>query len=56
MRDEYDFLHKDKNESFLQSGNIIFTVIDRHAQGTQNSRFVIFLECLKKEGRGVFVV
>ena len=56
MRDEYDFLHKDKNESFLQAGNIIFTVIDRHAQSTQNSRFVIFLECLKKEGRGVFVV
>ena len=50
MRDECDFLHKDKNESFLQAGNIIFTVTDRHAQGTQNSRFVIFLECLKEEG------
>ena len=29
VRDKYDFLHKDKNDSFLQAGSIVFTGLNQ---------------------------
>ena len=44
------FFQKDKHQSLLQAGAIAFTIAS-HAQSTQNSKFVISLQYLKKEGR-----
>ena len=51
MRNTYDFLHKDKHQSFLQSDSIVLLVTAKHVQSTQSSKFVISLQYLKKEGR-----
>ena len=45
VRDEVDFLLADEGKSFLQVHTIIF---DGHAQSSQNIKFVISLEYLKK--------
>ena len=47
MRDKYDFLHDDKRQSFYKLVVSFFLVITR----PQNSKFVISLQYLKKEGR-----
>ena len=62
VRDEVDFLHADKRESFLQVDfntfdiKVSYTVIPsllmgtiKHSQSTQSKKFVISLQYLKKE-------
>ena len=49
MKDEIDFLPADKRQRFFQSDTIIFDACARHTQITQNKKFAISLEYLKKE-------
>ena len=49
MKDEVDLLPTDKHKRFLQIVTMIWGVWARHAQITQNSKFAIFLQYLKKE-------
>ena len=49
VRDRFDFLHKDKHQSFLQPDTIVCVVIARHAQNTQNKKFAVSLQYLKEE-------
>ena len=49
MKDEVDLLPTDKRQRFLQIATIIVGVCARHAQITQNNKFAIFLQYLKKE-------
>ena len=51
MGDEVDFLHADKHESFLQIDTIIFDGVGRKFQSSQNSKFGISLQLLKKDVR-----
>ena len=51
MRDKHDFFHQRKHQIFLQANSIVLLIIVRYAQSTQNIRFVISLQYLKKEGR-----
>ena len=51
MRDKYDFLCEDKHRSVLQAASIILLAIARYSQRTQNSKFLISLQYLKKQGR-----
>ena len=43
MKDEFDFLPVDRHQRFLQIDWLL------HGQITQNNRFAVFLEYLKKE-------
>ena len=45
------FLHADKHESLLQIDTMILTGIVRHSQSSQNSKFAMSLQYLKKEVR-----
>ena len=45
------FLHADKHESLLQIDTMILTGIVRHSQSSQNSKFTMSLQYLKKEVR-----
>ena len=68
VRDEVDFLHADKHQSFLQvdfntlgikvSYKVILSLLMgmiKHSQSTQSNKFAIFLQYLKKEVRdGVY--
>ena len=45
------FLHVDKDQSFLQVDNIVFTGNSQACPSTQNDQFLISLQYLKKEGR-----
>ena len=62
VRDEIDFLHTDKHQSFLQvdfntlgikvSYKVILSLLMgkiKHSQGTQSNKFTISLQYLKKE-------
>ena len=49
MIDEVDFLHAGKHESLLQSDSVILMGMVRHSQSSQNSKFAMFLQYLKKE-------
>ena len=50
VKDEVGFLPADKNQSFLQIDTIILGVcVARHAQVTQNNKFSISLQYLKKK-------
>ena len=51
MIDEVYFLHADKHGSLLQIGTMILTVIVKHSESSQNSKFVMSLQYLKKEVR-----
>ena len=43
------FLHADKHESFVQIDTVIFMGMVKHSQISQNSKFAISLQYLKKE-------
>ena len=47
MSDEVDYLHAGKHETLLQSMVLMGTI--KHSQSSQNSKFMMFLKCLKKE-------
>ena len=45
------FLHADKHENLLQIDTMILTGIVRHSESSQNSKFTMSLQYLKKEAR-----
>ena len=49
MSDEVDFLHADKHESLLQIDSMILLEMVKHSQSSQNSKFAMPLQSLKKE-------
>ena len=51
MSDEVDFLHADKHESFLQIDTMILIGVVKHSQSSQNCKFAMSLQYLKKEVR-----
>ena len=64
VRDEVDFLHADKHQSFLSSDfntsvikvsyKVILSILVgmiKHSQSTQNNKFVISLQYFKKQNR-----
>ena len=51
MSDEIDFLHADKHESLLQIDTMTLIGIVKHSQSSQNSKFTMSLQYLKKEVR-----
>ena len=48
VRDEVDFLPTYKHESILQIDSITLVDVASHAQSTQNNKFAISLQYLKK--------
>ena len=51
MSDEVDFLHVDKDESFLQADAIIIDGMFMHSQSSQNSKFAMSFQYLRREVR-----
>ena len=51
IKKEVDFLHADKHESLLQIDTMILIGIVKHSQSSQNSKFTMSLQYLKKEVR-----
>ena len=51
VSDEVYFLHADKHESLLQIDAMILMGIFKHYESSQNSKFTISLQYLKKEVR-----
>ena len=51
MSDEVDFLHVDKYESLLQIDTKILVGMVKYSQSSQNSKFAMSLQYLKKEFR-----
>ena len=51
MSDEVDFLHADKHKGLLQIDTMILMEIVRHSQNSQNSKFSMSLQYLKKKVR-----
>ena len=51
MSDAVDFLHADKRESLLQIDAIILLEMVKYFQSSQNSKFAVSLQYLKKEAR-----
>ena len=49
MTDAVDFLHADQHESLLQIDTIILMQIVKYSQSSQNSKFSVSLQYLKKE-------
>ena len=52
LKNEVDFLPSDKHQTFLQINTLIpsfYVCVARHAQITQNSKFAMSLQYLKKE-------
>ena len=49
MSDEVDFLHADKQESLLQNDTMILTEMVKYSQSSQNSKFAMSLQYLKKK-------
>ena len=49
MIDEVDFLHADKHESLLQINSMILMGVAKHSQGSQNSKFEMSLQYVRKE-------
>ena len=43
------FLHADKHENLLQIGTMILMGMVEHSQSSENSRFAMFLQYLKKK-------
>ena len=48
MSDEVDFLHADKQESLLQIDSVMLMEMAKHSQSSQNSKFAMSLQYLKK--------
>ena len=46
VKDEVDFLHLDKDESFIQIDSMIFDGMVKHSQCSQNSKFTMSLQYL----------
>ena len=51
MNDEVDFLHADKHENLLQTDTIILIEMVKHFQTSQNSKFTMSVQYIKKEDR-----
>ena len=51
MNDEGDFLLADKHERFLQIDTLILMEMFKYCQSSQNSKFAVTLQHLKKEVR-----
>ena len=51
MSDEVDFLHVDKDENFLQADAIIIDGMFMHSQSSQNSKFAMSFQYLRREVR-----
>ena len=51
MSDAVDFLHADKHESLLQIDTIILMEMVKYSWSSQNSKFAVSLQYLKKEVR-----
>ena len=51
MSDKADFLHADKHKSLLQIDTMILMGMVKHSQSSQNSKFAMSLQYLKKEVR-----
>ena len=49
MKDKVDFLQPDKRQSFLEIDTIILGVCDQAFPITQNNKFAVSLQYLKKE-------
>ena len=49
MSDEVSFLHAGKHESFLQINIVISLRMVKHSQSSQNSKFAMSLQYLRKE-------
>ena len=49
MKDEVYFLPADKHQMFLQNNTIFLGFCGQHAQITQNNKFAICLQYLKRE-------
>ena len=49
--DAVDFLKADKHESLLQIDTIILMKMVKYSQRSQNSKFAVYLQYLKKEVR-----
>ena len=48
VTNEIDFLHADKNERLLKTDTIILMGMVKHFQSSQNSKFAMSLQYLKK--------
>ena len=48
VSNEIDFLHADKHESLLKTDTIILMGMVKYFQSSQNSKFAMFLQYLKK--------
>ena len=51
MNDEVDFFHSGKYENLIQIDNMILMGMVRHFQSSQNSKFPMSLQNVKKEVR-----
>ena len=51
MNDEVDFLHAIKHENLLQIDTMILMEMVKHFQSSQNSKFTMSVQYLKKEVR-----
>ena len=51
MSDEVDFLHADKHESLIKLDTMVLIGIVKYSQSSQNSKFTMSLQYLKKEAR-----
>ena len=49
VSDEFDFLHVDKHDSLLQIDMMILMVMIKHSQSSQNSKFAMSSQYLKKQ-------
>ena len=45
------FLYADKHQSFLQIDTVILMGMVKHSQISQNNKFAVSLQCLRKEVR-----
>ena len=50
VRDNF-LLYANKHQSFLEADTIVLVAMPMHVQSTQNNKFAISLQYLKKEGR-----
>ena len=51
MNDKVDFLHAGKHKNLLQIDTMILMEIVKHLQSSQNSKFTMSVQYLKKEDR-----
>ena len=49
--EEVDFLHADQHEGFLQISTIVLIRMVKRSQNSENSKYAMSLQYLKKEGR-----